>query len=166
MTIRPEDLAKGVLAGAVAGVVASVTMDLFQRGYAAMSSGGSGREGGPEQDEPSTVKVANRIAMATAGHRVPDAYGAYAGEAVHLGTGAALGALYGAAAEAEPRLAAGGGALYGGTIWAVLDQGVVPGLRLGPPPRDQGAADYAYSLASHVVFGVALEATRRLLRRL
>ena len=92
--VDPTSVARGALAGAVAGVFASYAMNRFQ-GLVSSLGDGSGGGGG----EPSTVKAAERVV----GRRVaPTARRRRAGNAVHYGFGTVLGATYGAAAEVEP----------------------------------------------------------------
>ena len=106
------------------------------------------------------------MARAAAGRVVrPKAQGA-ASEAVHYATGLALGALYGAAVEFAPAIAAGGGAAFGGVVWLPLDEGLVPVLDLAPPSRETARRGHAYALASHALFGVSLDLARAAMARL
>ena len=112
------------------------------------------------------MKAAERIV----GHGIADDEKARAGNAVHYGFGTALGLLYGVAAEAEPWVTAGfglslravpSGCPFGGAVAAVADEALVPAAGLSGPPWESPPSTHAYSLASHLVFGVALEAARR-----
>ena len=154
MRVDPHSLARGALAGGLAGVVASFAMNRFQAVVPRPGSGGGG--------DPATVKAAERVA----GHGIPRAGKARAGEAVHYGFGAALGMAYGAAAEAEPWVTAGFGLPYGGAVAVIADEALVPAAGLSGPPWQSPPATHAYSIASHLVFGVALEAARRVLLRI
>lgn len=148
------EAARAVLAGVLGGILAAHAMDRFQRqaGKLMPSSGGS---------DPATVKVAERAL----GHPLPKARKPAAGTAVHLGFGAALGVVYGLATELEPRVAAGFGLPFGGAVAVLADEALVPAAGLSSAPWRTPPASHAYSLASHLVFGAALEAARRLLRR-
>ncbi len=155
MRVDPRSVAEGALAGAVAGVFASFAMNQFQAAVSRLTSGSGG--GG----DPATVKAAERMI----GHGIDERDKGLAGEAVHYGFGAALGAAYGAAAEVEPWVAAGFGLPFGGAVAAVADEALVPAAGLSGPPWRSPPATYVYSIASHLVFGAALEAARRVLLR-
>ncbi len=147
----------GLFAGIAAGLIASAAMAAFQSVAA--------RPFGQDQsdDDPATVKAADKVALATTGQQVPDAYRAPAGQAVHYLTGAALGGLYGVLTEYRPGAAAGFGSVYGVATSLLLDEATVPAIGLGSAPWDTDAATHAYGAAAHLVFGVALEGARSLL---
>jgi hypothetical protein len=149
---------RGALAGLVAGLVASYAMDRFQALAATLVKPASG--GG----DPSTVKAADAVSTAVTGTRVDDDHRRAAGNAVHYVTGAALGMLYGVAAEYHPEVTRGFGTGFGTTTAAVLDEGIVPALGLSASPRATPPATHAYAAASHWVFGATAELTRRALR--
>ncbi|SEM77018.1 Protein of unknown function [Sphingomonas gellani] len=151
---------KGALAGLAAGLVASFAMDRFQAVLTAASSSSS-----DDEDEPATNKAADRIARATTGHDVPDDKKDAAGQGVHYALGAGLGLAYGMAAEASPAVTSGLGTAFGGTVAGLLDEAAVPAVGLGPAPWKTPASGHAYTLASHMVFGVTAEITRRLVRK-
>lgn len=152
---RPDPL-KGALAGLAAGLAASIAMDGFQRIVAALSE--------PDSSEPATEKAADRISAAAAGTPVAIADRPTAGQAVHYLTGLGLGLAYGMAAEYSDAVTAGGGAAFGTATAALLDEGAVPALGLGPAPWRTPASTHAYSASAHLVFGLVAEATRRAIR--
>jgi putative membrane protein len=121
------NLARGLVAGVGAGLIASLVMNQFQAAWMALSKS-EGSAG-----ESSTLKVANNISTSVAGEPVPKAAEAAASDAVHYATGAALGAFYGAASEFAPGIKAGLGTSYGGVVWAALDNGVLPEFKLSKP---------------------------------
>ena len=145
----------GIVAGALAGLCASYAMNRFQEATASVSS----KEGG-EDDDPTTVKAAERVV----GHPIPKDRKPGAGEKVHYSFGALLGAFYGTVAEIEPRITAGFGLPYGAAVAAIGDEAIVPALGLSGPPWKSPFKTHAYSVSSHLVFGVVLEAARRALR--
>ena len=153
---RP-DLPRAAVAGLLAGLAAGAAMNGFQ---AAWSSATGQRSAG----EPTTTKAADRLAEATTGHKVPERYRGAADPAVHYATAAALGLAYALVAEAWRPVTAGAGTLFGLGTAAVLDEGLVPALGLAAPPAETPPATHAYALASHLVFGAALEAARAVLR--
>ena len=158
------NLFKGLVAGVLGGVAASYVMEQFQAVWtkAEEETGGSGSSGG--EDDPATVKAADRVAMAVTGHPVPSAQRETAGEAVHYATGAGVGGVYGAFAEIAPVLTFGFGAAYGTAVAIGLDDTLVPKLGLAKGPKETPPSIHAYGLASHLVYGLTLEGVRRLVR--
>jgi uncharacterized membrane protein YagU involved in acid resistance len=109
------------------------------------------------------VRVAN-AALGMVGQRLTDPQAKrVAGEFVHLAFGAINGAIYGVAAELEPRVTAAGGVPFGAGLWAVADEGMVPALGLSRGPREVSAGLLAYGLLSHFVYGMTTECVRQAL---
>lgn len=154
-----SDVALGVASGLAAGLVGALVMTGFQ---SALARGGvtSGVKG-----SPSTEKAADRAARLVTGRPVPSRRREAAGEAVHYVTGSLVGGLYGAAAEVQPAVTAGRGAAFGVVAATVVDETLVPALRLGDPVWRAPAISHPYSYASHVVYGTATEGARQLFRR-
>ncbi len=154
-----SDVALGVASGLAAGLVGALVMTGFQ---SALARGGvtSGVKG-----TPSTEKAADRAARLVTGRPVPSRRREAAGEAVHYATGSLIGGLYGAAAEVQPAVTAGQGAAFGVVAATVVDETLVPALRLGDPVWRAPAVSHPYSYASHVVYGTATEGARKLFRR-
>ena len=171
----------GACAGALAGLVGALAMNQFQR---LAARAGEGREAddatvglprtgrGPQPaqaignaSEDATARVAN-VALSTVGYELTDPRAKQmAGEFVHLAFGALNGALYGLAAELDPRVTAAAGVPFGASVWAVADEGVVPALGLSRGPREASTGLLAYGFLSHCVFGITTELVRRTLRR-
>lgn len=148
-------LTRTLAAGFVGGIVASFAMDLFQR-VAASAFGQTG-----SNDDPATVKAADSAKRLVTGDSVTQKHRETAGTLVHYVTGAALGAGYALAARRWPQTTAGFGLAYGVGIATLLDDAAVPAFGWGPAPTDTPPSTHAYGLASHAVFGLALEGTRR-----
>lgn len=89
---------------------------------------------------------------------------AWSGQRRSLAVGAALGALYGVAAEYWPQITSGLGTAFGFGATLVLDEALVPAAGLGKLPTRTSLGTHAYSATSHLIYGGALEATRRLIR--
>jgi uncharacterized membrane protein YagU involved in acid resistance len=84
-----------------------------------------------------------------------------AGPAVHYGYGAAVGGVYGALAEAAPVVTAGAGLSYAAALWLLGDEVAVPLLGLSKAPSQYPLSTHISALASHLVYGLTLELTRR-----
>lgn len=160
---REHDVFKGALAGALAGLAAGYVMERFQAWWSEQEEKSGGGSSDPAA-EPSTVKAADRVSMAVTGHPVPPAGRDAAGEAVHYTTGAGVGAVYGALAEIAPATTFGFGAAYGAAVALGLDETVVPALGLAKGPGETPPSVHAYGLVSHLVYGLALEGSRRIIR--
>jgi uncharacterized membrane protein YagU involved in acid resistance len=75
-----------------------------------------------------------------------------------------VGAVYGLLAEIAPGPTFGLGAAYGAAVALGLDEALVPALGLAKSAKETPPSQHAYSLASHLVYGVTLEGARRVLR--
>lgn len=157
------DPLRGALAGLAAGLVASLAMDLAQRAYQSVAPV-KGDDDDDDGAEPATEQAADRVSRMVGGRTVPDDTKSIAGQAVHYAFGASLGLAYGVLAEYWPAITAGRGSAFGLGSALLFDEAAVPAAGLGPAPWDAPAATHAYSAASHLVFGTATEATRRIVR--
>jgi len=164
VAVDNRQLLRSVMIGIAAGLSASWIMDRFQAVVnAASSEDDDSKDSG--QDKPSTVKAADMLSEAAVGEPVPDRFEEPAGSAVHYGFGAFLGGVYGAMGEFAPGIRAGFGAAYGAGVALVADEALVPAVGLAPPPQQVPARTHAYGIVSHLVFGAALEASRRLIEQ-
>jgi hypothetical protein len=158
------NLFKGLVAGALAGAAASYVMERFQAEWAKAEEQAGVASASSGEEDPATVKAADRVAVAVTGSPVPPAHREQAGEIVHYTTGAGVGAIYGVLSEFAPVLTFGFGAAYGGAVAIGLDDTLVPKLGLAKGPKETPPSVRAYSLASHLVYGLTLEGARRILR--
>jgi len=158
------DVATGVLAGLLASFVSLH----FQNVWNAVQERATGQkaEGGEAQPEPATQQAADKLAEAVLDRPVPEPWRDRAGVLVHYITGAVLGGAYGLLARVWPVATTGFGAGYGVALNLILNDGVVPALGLAPSPIRTPPMKQVYAATSHLVFGLALEASRRILRRL
>ena len=149
----------GLAAGLAAGAVGALAMTGFQSllARANITSGVKGT--------PSTEKAAMRASRLVTGRSVSRRNRPAAGEAVHYAAGSLVGGLYGLAADMAPRVTAGRGAAFGAVAATVIDETLVPALGLGDPFWKAPAISHPYSYASHLVFGTATEATRKVARQ-
>jgi putative membrane protein len=183
MDARQSSAAKiwrGAAAGALGGIVASSAMVLFNH---LLGATGFGRQDlgdrhqhrrvdakpndtdGTIPDEPASRKAASLIAETVTGRPLDEAGKRIGGPLVHHAFGAFAGALYGAAAETVPQLAAGGGMPYGAAVWLAGPETGVPLAGLSRHPTSYPPARHAASFATHLVFGATLEAVRRVITR-
>ena len=151
--VDDASIARAVAAGLIAGLVASFVMDRFQAAIAGLSPA-------RRDAEPATDKTADRIVTAATGHALAPNIRPLGGQIVHYALGAGLGAAYGIAADYRRGVTAGRGTMFGIVVAALLDEAIVPAARLGAPPWRTSPRIHAYSLISHLVFGVIAEKTR------
>jgi len=184
---------KGLVAGLAAGLVASWAMNQFQAAWTRAAAGFEKPHGaqsmqpseGPNPDEMSpsnqamaeqlsskekedqedaTVKTARVISEGVFGHELTESEKKPAGAVVHYAFGAASGGLYGALAEVAPQVTAGAGIPFGAAFWVIADETAVPLLGLAKGPTEYPLSTHAYSLASHLVYGLTAEMSRRAVR--
>jgi hypothetical protein len=167
-----------ILAGVAGGLLGALTTNLYARVIAGVTSGHEargaargldrvGRGMQPAQavgraDCDAAVEVGSTAYEAITGHSPPSSSRVALGTAAHYAFSAAAGLIYGVLAARYPALRSGFGVLYGGLVWAIADEGVVPALGLSRGPRELSAGIHAYSLIGHAVFGTTLEGVRRL----
>lgn len=181
---RKPSLAKGLIAGAAAGIAATLVMDQFQRLLASgkkqyekkqkLADGESPWQIANEQayaelqaahSEGSTEKVARKLAALT-GSEIADDQKKTAGQAVHYTFGTLMGLCYAATAEWLPEVTTGGGTAFGTILFLGADEVAVPAFQLSGPPKDVPMESHLEYWAAHVVYGATLEMGRNLIRRL
>ena len=180
-----SDFFKGLAAGLIGGLVASVVMNQFQalvgklftgveRSHGAQSlqqgspqhgiGGDLQQQGRDDERDDAAMRLANAAAVSVTGHGLTRSEKHTAGTALHYAYGISMGAFYGAAAELSPVVTAGAGLPYGASIWAFADEGIVPALGLSKSPAEYPLSIHAYSLASHCVYGLTTEVVRNAVR--
>jgi hypothetical protein len=115
-------------------------------------------------DEPSSRGLASAVAKAVTGRPLTETQKDIGGPIVHYLFGAAAGAVYGAAAEVKPDAASGFGLPFGATVWVTADEMGMPLLGMADSPANLPWTRHASSFGSHLVFGLTVEAVRRVLR--
>ena len=172
---------KGMVAGLAGGLVAAWTMNQFQAAWTSIAEGSEkshgaqsmqpseGSKGDQAQDvqeqDDATVETAKVISRNVFGHELQESEKEPAGTAVHYVFGTATGGLYGALAEVSPQVTAGAGLPFGAVFWLMADEVSVPFLGLSKGPTQYPVSTHVYALASHLVYGVTAELSRRALRQ-
>lgn len=162
VTVYGRDL----LRGAAAGLAAAFVMNCFQIAWGKASKALSSDESDEESSgEPATVRAVDKFQGMVSGRPLPDDERRVAGNLLHYGFGAVVGAIYSVAGRHFPQVRAGYGTASGAAVWIVADETLVPAAGLSPPPTQAPASSHLYSFISHLVFGAALEGSRRLVER-
>lgn len=165
-------LAKNVLAGVIGGLVASWTMEYFQRALGRLNEemGGAGDGGGQQHRKPqpgrATYKAADAVAETVTGKGVPHEYKPATDALVHYVFGGALGAIYGAAAARTPDVTAWGGLPFGATVWLFADEMGVPLTGQLKAPAEYPLSNDLSAFATHLVYGATTECVRRTMMRM
>jgi len=178
---QKADVFKGIVAGLAGGLVASWTMNQFQAAWMKLAGGdekphgaqsmqpAQGSEGDQAQDaneqDDATVETAKVISRNVFSHELQESEKKPAGALVHYAFGAATGGLYGALAEVSPQVTMGTGLPFGAAFWLLADEIAVPALGLSKGPTAYPVSTHAYALASHFVYGVTTELSRRAFRQ-
>jgi hypothetical protein len=115
-------------------------------------------------DEPASRRAASAVAETVTGAPLTEREKDVGGPIAHYLFGAVAGALYGAVAELKPEAARGMGLPFGATVWVTADEMGMPLLGLSDSPAELPLSRHASALGTHLVFGLTVEAVRRLLR--
>ena len=178
---QDADVLKGLVVGLASGFVASWTMNQFQAAWTRIAEGtdkshgaqsmqpSEGSDGNQGNDtakpDDATVETAKVISRNVFGHELQEREKETAGAAVHYAFGTVTGGLYGALAEVSPAVTMGAGVPFGAAFWLIADEVTVPLLGLSKGPTEYPVSTHAYALASHLVYGVTAELSRRALRQ-
>ena len=181
MQNHETNILKGMIAGLAAGLVASWTMNQFQAAWTRIAEGAEkshgaqsmqpsdGSTGDQAQDtaeqDDATVETAKAISKNVFGHELQESEKKPAGAVVHYAFGTLSGGLYGALAEVTPQVTAAAGLPFGAGFWLLADEISVPLLGLSKGPTEYPVSTHAYALASHLVYGVTAELSRRAVRQ-
>lgn len=84
-------------------------------------------------------------------------------QAIHYGLGIVPGALYAATRHRLPLLGAGGGLLFGATLWALNDEYLNSALGLAAPFGDYPVETHIRGLVGHLALGGATDSILDLL---
>ena len=148
--VGQKDIAKGIVAGMIGGLVATAAKSVAERIYPPRTHG---------EPEPPEV-LADKIA----GHELSGPAKTLAAESIHWTFGAAAGAAYGALAEFYPNATSRNGASFGMTLMALTHEGALPAIGLSAQPAEQSTREKSSEMVTHVLFGVVTETVRRLVR--
>lgn len=162
---------RGVLAGVAGGLVASWLMNEWSAGPGAaltkkLETPEEQQEEKAKSDgEDATMKAADQLASAvTGGEHLSHQGREHAGPVVHYAYGALVGGLYGGLAEYSSLVRSGFGTTYATALFVGGDLLAVPALHLSRPVSDYPPGSYAGPYTAHLVYGVATELMRRIVR--
>jgi uncharacterized membrane protein YagU involved in acid resistance len=169
---------RGMVAGFIGGAIAAYLMNRYQEiesrpvnvrreeqrrrdcGETVAAHSSEHKNGDPK------VKFAQRISRKLFDHELSDLEKKAASPAVHYGHRAVAGALYGGLAELIPGVGIGLGIPYAALLWLGEDEIALPAMGLAKSPTQAPLEKHASALATNFVFGISLDISRRILRRL
>lgn len=172
---------KGMVAGLAGGLLASWTMNQFQAAWTRIAEGSEKPHGAQsmkpsegsqseqadvsQEQDNAAVETAKVISKEVLGHELQKSEKEPAGAAVHYAFGTLSGGLYGALAEVTPQVTTAAGLPFGAGFWLLADEISVPLLGLAKGPTEYPVSTHVYALASHLVYGVTAELSRRAVRQ-
>jgi hypothetical protein len=161
---------KGILAGAIGGLVGTWAMSEAQRAWTKAADDRVPQSAGGKHDardwqersegQNSNELAAQALAIRLLGRRLSYDELQIAAPACHYAFGTLVGALYGAWANGVRHRALGGLAL-GTILWLSADEIAMPLLGLSQPTSRRPVEMHLQSLAAHLVYGLTAEAVRQ-----
>jgi putative membrane protein len=151
---------KAMVSGIAAGLAATWVMTQYQVNSQKLISR-IRREPPQQGGESTTVAVAKRVTRSFSGRELPPEWVPFAGNAVHYGFGASMGALYGILTEFLPAVSAGRGLAYGAAVWAMADEVALPAAGMAKWWPEYPTRVHANALAAHLVYASALDTVHR-----
>jgi len=158
--------------GLVAGAAGTGAMTAAQELAARLQSSGGGEDGSGDDRPPrdpweqasTPAKVARRISEGVFEHPVPPERIPLLTHAMHWAYGTGWGGAYGAVAPSLGGGPARRGLLFGAAVWAMAYVELVP-MGLYRPPWKYAPKDVATELGFHLVYGLGVAGTNRMLSR-
>ena len=152
---RAQPVLGGLAVSAVAGIIAALATSLFEEASKKARRAGTGVDA---SEPPPTEALAGEIYHGATGGSLHGTSKTAAGMAVHLATGAGLGAAYALLTQRWPAVRAGRGSAYGLAVWASVEEAGLALLGLKPAPWRIAPPEHAFAALAHVVFGLTLGA--------
>ncbi len=170
----------GLLVGVVSGLAGSWLMLRFIEGPGSRmleemktdeDRAGDAREAewlradGQAEPDSVTMQAADVLASKLSGgqHLTHEERAKY-GTVVHYAFGGLMGAVYGATAEFWELPTVGLGSVFGTALWLGTDLWSVPAVGFAKWPSEEPGAAHLTHWMAHLVYGMGMEGTRRLLR--
>lgn len=181
-TSGQSGIGKGLIAGLIAGFVGAWVMNRTQAlltekltGTARSHGAQSFQQGSPHhgvahelqrrssdrESDDATMRVAQLVSETAFERKLSRSEQDTGGTIAHYAMGGTCGAIYGALAEIWPDVSFGSGVAFGAAVWLAADEAIVPMLGLSKPSTEYSLKTHCYSLASHLVYGLTVELTRR-----
>lgn len=147
-----------IAASACGGVVASFAMDVVQDAWRACFE--RRRSPGDLDEEVEAIAAVVRVLATFVPSLASERRARMAARSLHYFFGVGFAAGYVAAVPRVPMLASAGGLAFGTGLFLLSDRILIPMLKLGRSWERYSRAERLNALASHVAYGVVLEAVR------
>lgn len=148
--VSRSTLAKGLLAGLLGGIAGSGAKLVGEWIYPPRTQG---------QEAPPAV-----LAEKLAGHPLSKTSKTIATQTFHWTTGSLMGAVYGGVAEVAPIVTVAYGVGFGIVVLLTTHESTLPLLGLDKPPAQQPFREQSSEVATHALYGFAVEVVRRWIR--
>ncbi len=169
------NLTGGLIAGAIAGLVATWVLDNYQQGALAATrraetASAAGSSFSSQQEERIRShhlvhkEAAQHLAEVTLGKHLSRKQQQTAGFYIHYAVGALIGGLYGVTAEWLPVVRSGYGTGFSSILFLGGPAPLLSWLTPGTTQRRVSPAIKVSGLSSHLVYGAVLETVRRVVR--
>ena len=149
-----QNIWKGVLAGAVAGLVGTAIKTVWEEILPARPA---------NRDSPPVV-LAERAKEEVVGEELTKAEKPAVEQSMHWAFGTGIGAVYGGVIEIMPNTQKGFGSVLGTALYGVTHGSVLPMMNAEPWPLKQPLKFASSEFASHILYGIVVEFTRRQVR--
>ncbi len=179
MASTTQRVLRGVLTGAISGLVGSWLMLRFidGAGMHLLESLKSDAEHQQDSEEQAARQQAGAVPPESVTMQAADTFASHApggrhlsyeerkqgGAVVHYLFGTLMGAAYGTTVEFWKLPALGYGTLFGTGLWAGTDLVSIPAVGFAKWPTQEPAAAHITHWMAHVLYGISMDATRRLL---
>jgi putative membrane protein len=149
-----QNILKGIAAGAIAGLVGAAVKTIWEE-IAPVR---------PEHQDAPSVVLADRAKEETTGDDLKQDEKPLVEQSVQWLAGAGVGALYGAVVEVYPKVPTGTGSVLGMALYGATHGSVLPMLNAEPWPLKQPLKFASSEFSGHVLYGLSVEFTRRIIR--
>ena len=156
-------LADDTVKGVIAGVLATWVLDLVTNWMYQREPQHARQQEDRARHGRTTYEAAAERTAELLGRTLSDRERQRLGTAIHWALGIGAGVAYSTFAREIPAFRKAGGAAFGTTFWAGVDEGLVSLLGLTPPPRAFPWETHARGLAGHLAFGIVTDRTLRVL---
>lgn len=150
-----QNIWKGVLAGAIAGLVGTAVKTAWEAYIPARPA---------NRDSPPVV-LGDRVKEEVANEDLTRSEKPVVEQSIHWAFGTGIGAAYGGLVEALPKTQKGMGGLLGTALYGVTHGSVLPMMNTEPWPLNQPLKFAGSEFASHIAYGFVVEFTRRYVRK-
>lgn len=149
-----QNIWKGIAAGAIAGLVGAAVKTVWEE-IAPVR---------PENQDAPSVVLADRAKEEATGDDLEKSEKPVVEQSVQWLAGAGIGALYGGVVEVYPKVPTGSGSVLGMALYGATHGSILPMLNAEPWPMKQPLKFASSEFSGHVLYGLAVEFTRRFIR--